>query len=62
MTGVSGSASYGNLWADSDLDAKRSPDRKDPGNYMTMSADDKQLVFRAFLPDGKKFDEVVVRR
>lgn len=62
MTGVSGDQSYGNLWEDSKLDIKRSPDRNDPGNYMTMTVSNNTLTFKAFLPNGKQFDEVVLKK
>lgn len=62
MLGVSGNQSYGNLWADFEWDAKRSPDRKDTRNYMTMKASDKQLELRAFLEDGTQFDEVILKK
>lgn len=62
MLGVAGNQSYGNLWADFEWDAKRSPDRKDPGGYMTMDVNDERLILKAFMPDGKEFDEVTLKK
>jgi len=63
MSGVSGDqTSYSKLWEDFSWDVKRAPSKPEEGNYMTMTVDDKQLVFKAFLPDGKQFDEVVIKK
>lgn len=57
LTGVAGSVRYPKLWGDFEWDAATAP-KPETDNYMTMKADAKTLEFKAFLPDGKQFDEV----
>lgn len=57
LTGVAGSVRYPKLWGDFEWDAATAP-QPETANYMTMKADEKTLEFKAFLPDGKQFDEV----
>lgn len=62
MSGVSGDQPKGLLWEDWSWDAKRSSEKPENGNYMTMQVKNNQLIFRAFLPNGNKFDEVVLKK
>ena len=48
---------YPKLWGDFEWDAATAP-KPETANYMTMKAYEKTLEFKAFLPDGKQFDEV----
>jgi hypothetical protein len=61
LTGVAGNVRYPDLWDDSELDAGRAP-QPETANYMTLRVEDSGLHFKAFLPDGKMFDEVVVKK
>ena len=61
LTGVAGNVRYPKLWGDFAWDAARAP-QPETANYMIMQADEGKLVFQAFLPDGKQFDEVVLRK
>ena len=63
MTGISGDeADYGKLWADFEWDAKRSPEKPENGNYMTMKVDDNSLTLKAYLKNGKEFDTVTLKK
>ncbi|MGM9570189.1 MAG: metallophosphoesterase, partial [Phascolarctobacterium sp.] len=57
LTGVAGNVRYPKLWGDFAWDAARAP-QPETANYMTMEVDNNKLLFKAFLPDGKQFDEV----
>ena len=57
LTGVAGDVRYPKLWGDFEWDAATAP-KPETANYMTLTADEKTLEFKAFLPDGKQFDEV----
>ena len=57
LTGVAGGVRYPKLWGDFEWDAATAP-KPETVNYMTLKADEKTLEFKAFLPDGKQFDEV----
>ena len=57
LTGVAGDVRYPKLWGDFEWDAATAP-KPETANYMTLKADEKSLEFKAFLPDGKQFDEV----
>ena len=57
LTGVAGSVRYPKLWGDFEWDAATAP-KPETANYMTLKADENTLEFKAFLPDGKQFDEV----
>lgn len=61
LTGVAGSVRYPKLWGDFAWDAARAP-QPETANYMTMQADENKLVFKAFLPDGKQFDEAFLSK
>lgn len=57
LTGVAGDVRYPKLWGDFEWDAATAP-KPETANYMTMTTDAQALEFKAFLPDGKQFDEV----
>ena len=57
LTGVAGDVRYPKLWGDFEWDAATAP-KPETANYMTLTADEKTLEFKAFLSDGKQFDEV----
>ena len=57
LTGVAGDVRYPKLWGDFAWDAATAP-KPETANYMTLKADEKALEFKAFLPDGRQFDEV----
>lgn len=61
LTGVAGSVRYPSLWGSWEWDAATAP-QPETANYMTMDADEEKLVFRAFLPDGRQFDEAVITK
>lgn len=61
LTGVAGDVRYENLWEDFDWDAARAP-KPETANYMTMEQEGDNLIFNAFLPDGKKFDTVTLTK
>ncbi len=61
LTGVAGSVRYPKLWGDFAWDAARAP-QPETANYLTLQADDSRLLFKAFLPDGKQFDEVTIKK
>ena len=57
LTGVAGDVRYPKLWGDFAWDAATAP-KPETANYMTLRADEQGLEFKAFLPDGRQFDEV----
>ena len=57
LTGVAGDVRYPKLWGDFDWDAATAP-QPETANYMTLRANEQSLEFKAFLPDGRQFDEV----
>lgn len=61
LTGVAGDVRYAHIWQKSKLDAKGAP-QPETANYMTLHADNAQLVFKAFLPDGTQFDEYTITK
>ena len=61
FTGVAGDVRYENLWEDFAWDAARAP-KPETSNYMTMERVGDTLTFSAYLPDGKKFDTVTLRK
>lgn len=61
LTGVAGNVRYPKLWGDFAWDAARAP-QPETANYMTLEVSRKKLLFRAFLPDGKQFDEVEIKK
>lgn len=61
LTGIAGDVRYPKLWGDFEWDAAVAP-KPETANYMTMQADENSLEFKAFLPDGKQFDEVKLEK
>ena len=61
LTGVAGNVRYPKLWGYFAWDAARAP-QPETANYMTMEVDNNKLVFKAFLPDGKQFDGVEIKK
>lgn len=61
LTGVAGDVRYENLWEDFAWDAARAP-KPETANYMTMERVGDTLTFSAYLPDGKQFDTVTLRK
>lgn len=61
LTGVAGNVTYFDLWGDWKWDAAHAP-RPETYNYMTMKADQQELIFEAFLPEGKRFDVVTLKK
>lgn len=61
LTGVAGSVRYPKLWGDFAWDAGRAP-QPETANYMTLQAENNKLVFKAYLPDGKEFDSVEIKK
>lgn len=57
LTGVAGDVRYPKLWGDFAWDAATAP-KSETANYMTLRANEQSLEFKAFLPDGRQFDEV----
>ena len=57
LTGVAGDVRYPKLWGDFEWDAARAP-QPETTNYMTLKADANSLELKAFLANGKQFDEV----
>ena len=57
LTGVAGDVRYPKLWGDFEWDAARAP-QPETTNYMTLKADADSLELKAFLANGKQFDEV----
>ena len=57
LTGVAGDVRYPKLWGEFAWDAATAP-KPETANYMTLRADEQSLEFKAFLPDGRQFDEV----
>lgn len=61
LTGVAGNVRYPKLWGDFAWDVARAP-QPETANYMTLEVDNNRLLFKAFLPDGKQFDEVEIKK
>ena len=61
LTGVAGNVRYPKLWGDFAWDAARAP-QPETANYMTLEVSQEKLLFRAFLPDGKRFDEIEIKK
>lgn len=57
LTGVAGDVRYPKLWGEFAWDAATAP-KPETANYMTLRANEQSLEFKAFLPDGRQFDEV----
>jgi len=63
MLGVSGTQEdYAKRWQRYAWDVKMSPEKPEKGNYMTLSTVDNKMILKAFLIDGKQFDEVVLEK
>ncbi len=61
LTGVAGDVRYAKLWGDFEWDAGTAP-KPETANYMTLDVTKDALTFKAFLPDGKMFDEVTLKK
>ena len=61
LTGIAGDVRYPGRWKRSPWDLKVAP-QPETNNYMVLEADDNQLKLSAYLPDGKKFDEEILRK
>jgi predicted phosphodiesterase len=61
LTGVAGDVQSKNLWKHSPYDIAAAPE-PETSNYMVMEAEDTQLKFCCYLPDGSKVDEAVVKK
>ena len=61
LTGVADNVRYPKLWGDFAWDAARAP-QPETANYMTLEVSQEKLLFRAFLPDGKRFDEIEIKK
>lgn len=61
LTDVAGNVRYPKLWGDFAWDAARAP-QPETANYMTLEVSQEKLLFRAFLPDGKRFDEIEIKK
>lgn len=57
LTGVSGDVRYPGLWVNHTLDKYVAP-QPETDNFLTIEGDEKTLLIKSFLPDGKKLDEV----
>ena len=57
LTGISGDVRYPGLWVNHKLDKVVAP-QPETDNYLTIEGDDKTLLIKCFLSDGKKIDEV----
>ena len=61
LTGVAGNVRYPKLWGDFAWDAARAP-QPETANYMKLEASTDALRFKAYLSDGKQFDEVEIKK
>ena len=61
LAGVAGNVRYPKLWGEFAWDAARAP-QPETANYMTLEAEANKLTFKAYLSDGKQFDEVVISK
>ena len=57
LTGVSGDVRYPGLWVNHKLDKVVAP-QPETDNFLTIEGDEKTLLIKSFLPDGKKLDEI----
>lgn len=57
LTGVSGDVRYPGLWVNHTLDKVIAP-QPETDNFLTIEGDEKTLLIKCFLPDGKQIDEV----
>ncbi len=61
ITGVAGDVKYANIWGSHPLDEFISP-YPDADNYLVISKKGNALTVSAFLPDGKQFDTVTLKK
>ena len=61
LTGIAGDVRYPGRWKRSSWDLKIAP-QPETNNYMMLEADGNQLKLSAYLPDGSKFDEEVLKK
>ena len=61
LTGVAGDVRYSTLWKRSPYDVVMLP-QPETNNYLVMEAEENQLKFSCYLPDGAKVDEAVVKK
>ena len=61
LTGVAGDVQSKNLWKHSPYDVAAAP-KPETSNYLVMEAEENQLKFSCYLPDGTKVDEAVVKK
>lgn len=59
VTGVAGNVRYPNLWLDHPLDKAVAP-QPETDNYMTLEVGGDSLKLAAFLPSGKRIDQVEI--
>ncbi len=57
LTGISGDVRYPGLWVNHTLDKVVAP-QPETDNFLTIEGDEKTLLIKCFLPDGKQIDEV----
>lgn len=51
---------YARRWKSYEWDVKASPEKPEKGSYMTMQVMGNRMTLKAFMTDGKQFDEVVI--
>ena len=61
LTGLSGDVRYSNLWIDHALDKVVAP-QPETDNFLTLEVDEKNLIVKCFLPDGKIIDEYTLSK
>lgn len=61
LTGLAGDVRYSNLWKDHALDKVIAP-QPEIDNYLTLEADEKNLLVKCFLHDSTQIDEVLLRK
>ena len=61
ITGVAGNVRYPDLWVDHPFDQATAP-QPETDNYMTIEASEDVLRLAAFLVDGRKIDQVEIRK
>ena len=61
LTGLSGDVRYPGLWVNHQLDKVVAP-QPETDNFLTIEGDEKNLLIKCFLPDGKLLDEVKLKK
>ena len=61
LTGVSGNVRYGGLWIDHKLDKFVAP-QPETNNYLTIEVEDKTLIVKCFLANGRLIDETTLNK